>query len=475
MPTLGIDLGTGSVKAAVVDDDGSVLAKASRPYEVQAPQPGWAESDPERWWEQTLDAIGDVTRGFDVDAVGLSGQMHGVVLTDEHGALIRPAILWADSRAGVQAGRMRSALGDDRLAALGSAAVSGFAATSLAWVRQHESEAWHRTAHVQQPKDWLRTRLHGEAGTDPSDASGTLLADVALGAWDPTAVDWLGLEASALPTVRASTDIAGTIDIVGRSVPVAVGGADTACALAGLGVEPGQGFIAVGTGAQVVSVLAEPTPDLTLRTHTFATVGAPGTGWYRLGAVQNAGLALTVALRWLSADVAEANAALAAGPRPDDPIFVPTLSGERTPVMNPDLRGSWHGLSLATDRPAMLRSILEAVAQGVALAMDAVLESGARLPDVIPLVGGGTHDTGFRQLLADATGRALGVVEAPDAAVIGAALLAAGRTRHPLPPRLTQVVEPVPARVAWLAQRRSRVLQVLLDSVREGDDGAQGH
>lgn len=471
MSTLGIDLGTGSVKVAVVDDDGRIIARHSRPYAVRSTRSGWAESDPRDWLAQTVASIAQAS-GHAPDAVGLSGQMHGVVLSDADGQVLRPAILWADSRATVQARSMHAAIGATTLARLGSDAVAGFAATSLAWVREHEPEIWARTRSVRQPKDWLRGQLGGIAAlTDASDATGTLLADIATGTWSTAALDWVGIDAELLPRIDDSTALAGTVAVNGRELPVVVGGADTACVIAGLGLRPGDGFIAVGTGAQVVEVLPEPLVDETLRTHTFATVGAPGTGWYRLGAVQNAGLALSVVLGWLGAPVAEANAALDGECGDDDPLFVPTLSGERTPFMNPDLRGSWHGLSMSTDRVAMLRSALEAEAQAVALAVDAVNASGSRLPDVVPLVGGGAHHPAFRQLLADATGCALGVVEAPDAAVVGAALLAAGQVRNTEPMRIVDVVVPRAAEHERLSERRRRLMQYIeTDRVVNADE-----
>ena len=211
-----------------------------------------------------------------------------------------------------------------------------------------------------------------------------------------------------------------------------VGGADTACALAGLGVGVGAVSSLSGSGAQVVRVMSAPDLDESLRTHTFATVGPVGGGWYRIGAVQSAGLALTPALAWLGATIDEANAALAEGVRATDPIFVPYLSGERTPFMDPRMRGAWFGLTLATDRRAILRSVLEGVAQAVALGVDAVQGSGDGLPGVVPLIGGGTHDPTFQQLLADASGLTLAITEAPDSAVAGAGLLAAGHVAIPI-------------------------------------------
>ena len=466
MTTLGIDLGTGSVKAAVVDPDGGIRAKASKAYAVESPRPGWAETDPESWLAATLEVVARAAEGQSPDAASFSGQMHGVVVTDADLRPLRPAILWADGRSAKQARALASDLTQDELSRLGSPAVTGFAATTLAWLLEHEPDLMARAVHVLQPKDWLRARLGGDVATDPSDASGTLLYDVVAGDWSDRAVAWVGIDRALLPPVRGSADREGSIRIGADELPCAVGGADTACALAGLGLLPGDGFLAVGSGSQVVRVMGDPRLDGTLRTHTFATVGAPGSGWYRIGAVQSAGLSLTAALAWLGASIDEAAAALADGVRADDPVFVPYLAGERTPFMDPGMRGSWHGLSLATDRTAMLRSILEGVAQAVALGVAAVQESGDPMPDVVPLVGGGTHDPVFRQLLADASGLTLAVTDAPDSAVVGAALLAAGRASNPRPPERTAVVTPQPPAVDLLASRRARMVN--LATAREG-------
>jgi len=457
---LGIDLGTGSVKAAVVTRDGTVLGRASASYPVHAPRPGWAQADPADWLaatEQVAQAA-IAQAGCRVEGVGFSGQMHGVVLADADGVPLRPAILWADSRSVDEVRRMGEQFDRSQLARLGSAAVAGFAATSLAWLHAHEDDLLQSAASILQPKDWLRMALGGQRATDASDASGTLLCDVASGTWDERALAWTGAARSAIVEIQDSCQSAGEVHLAGMDLPAVIGGADTACALGGIGLRPGDGFIAVGTGSQVVSVLGSPEVDPTLATHTFCGLGPAGTAWYRIGAVQNAGLALQVALRWLAADVEEAHAALAGGIRPDDPVFVPTLSGERTPHMDPGMSGAWRGLRLATDRAAMLRSILEGIATGIALAVDAVRATGAPWPPVVPLVGGGTHDPAFRQLLASATGCALAVVEAPDAAVIGAAMTAMGRVRAPSTPPTIQVVEPDPVQAEVLGQRRAGYL-----------------
>ena len=455
---LGIDAGTGSVKAAVIDEAGTVISQASIPYPVQAPRPGWAQSDPNDWLSATRQAaqaaIG--ASGRRIAGIGLSGQMHGVVLADRAGAPIRPAILWADNRSVEQVHGLQQAFDRERLARLGSGAVAGFAATTLAWLHRHEPEALASAHSILQPKDWLRVALGGQLATDPSDASGTLMCDVASGTWDEQAVAWTRAPRAALPPILDSREAAGVISIDGQQAPVVVGGADTACAVGGIGLMPGDAFIAVGTGSQVVSVLGTPEVDPTLATHTFCGLGPAATAWYRIGAVQNAGLALQVALRWLQADVHQAHAALAEGIRLDDPVFISTLSGERTPYMDPSMTGSWDGLRLSTDRPAMLRSVLEGIATGIALAVDAVRSTGAPWPPVVPLVGGGTHDPAFRQLLASATGCALAVIEAPDAAVVGAAMLAMGQVRTPGQPSPIEVIEPDVRQAELLQARRER-------------------
>lgn len=461
MTTLGIDLGTGSVKAAIVDDSGRVIGKASRPYKVRSPRPGWAEGDPREWLAAARDVADNVVMGQHgpLTAVGFSGQMHGVVVADKDLKPLRPAILWADSRSAVEAHELRDALSAAELSRLGSPAVTGFAATTIAWLGTNEPELMSKAVHLLQPKDWLRAALGGGVATDPSDASGTLMYDVIDGAWSRRVLEWLGIDPHLLPDVVPSTEPAGRVRNSGRELDCVVGAADTACALAGLGLKPGEGFVAIGTGAQVVSAMSEPVVDESLRTHTFAVAGAIGDGWYRLGAIQSAGLVLASVLGWLGATPSEAAKALEKGVRPDDPIFVPYLSGERSPFMQPELRGSWHRLSLSSDRPAMLRSVLEGVAQAVALGVDAVQESGNPLPDIVPLIGGGSHDPAFRRLLADATGLSLTITNAPDSAVVGAALLAAGKTSNPSPVSGSEAVTPNSGAARLLRERRAMMVE----------------
>lgn len=430
-PLLGIDLGTQSVKVAAIRD-GVVIASATRAYPVSSPHPGWAQTDPVQWREAVDSAAADViAQTGPPAAVGLSGQMHGVVATGAELQALTPGIVWADGRSVDQAQRMSADLGSEHLARLGSSAFPGFLGPTAAWLWQHEPEIASEIRWLLPAKDFLRATLTGEVATDGSDASGTLLLDVIDRAWDPEALAVCGITEVQLPPIEASDAAAGVIASGPlRGTPVCVGGADTACVIHGLGLSAGEGYVGLGTGSQIVAVLDEPLIDPSVRTHTFLTVattsGAAGmpasTGWYRMAAVQSGGLALSRALTWMGASVPEAQAALAQGVRPDDPIFLPFVAGERSPFLDPELRASWTGLSLATDRPALLRSVLEGMAFAAAaggLALGSVLPAGP-----LPVVGGGSRDSDYLRVLAGLLDRALLPVDTSDAAVIGAARLA---------------------------------------------------
>jgi xylulokinase len=452
-------LGTGSVKVAVVDQAGNVLAKASRPYGLSSPHAGWAETDPRVWLEATEQAAAEIVDHLpSAEGVGFSGQMHGVVLCDANLEPLRPAITWADTRSAREAAAMQGDLGDEALARLGSPAVSGFAATSLKWLASHEPEVLAKARYALQPKDWLRARLGGAVVTEPSDARGSVLADVATGTWDNDAITWLGINPELLPPIVGSADAAGELTIADHALPCVAGAADTAAAIAGMGLSINEGFAAVGSGSQTVSVLAEPSGGIARGTHLFATAGAPGSGWYRIGAVQNAGIALRRALEWFGATPKEANDALDAGVRASDPIFVPYVAGERTPFVDAHLRGAWLGLGLDTDRQALLRSIVEGVAQAVALGMQAVQDAGAHVPDPLPLIGGGAVDPRFQQLIADVAQRRLAPTEQPDAAVVGASRLALGFGDHQ-PASVGAIVEPRSNTAALFTDRRERLVE----------------
>src|SRR5215211_5165566 len=268
---LGLDLGTSSIKALLLAEDGAVLGEGSASYAVRAPRPGWAETSPEDWWEAVVEATAAAVdrRGAEVTALGLSGQMHGVVLADELGFPLRPAILWADARSGSELAAYRG-LDEDLGHRLASPPAVGMAGPSLLWLRDREPDAYTSARWALQPKDWLRMRFTGEAATEPSDASATLLYDLLADDWSYAVAEELGLRTGLLAPLVPSACVAGTLngEAAGElglreGLPVAAGAADTAAAMLGTGLlRPGPVQLTVGTGGQIVTPKEEPEPDL---------------------------------------------------------------------------------------------------------------------------------------------------------------------------------------------------------------------
>lgn len=429
--TLGLDLGTGSVKALVLDDNGAALAVASAPVPVHAPLPGWAESAPLDWWSSVKAAVGEVLArtSAPIMAVGLAGQMHGVVMARSDGTALRPAIISLDSRAKSDLAAYRS-LPPPLLASLGNPLVPGMAGPLLRWLARNEPAVVGRADWALQPKDWVRLRLVGEAGTEPSDASGTLLFDLERNTWSLPVVAALGLRSALLPPLGQSSAVAGTLlgapaKELGlpEGTPVAFGCADTAAALVGAGLyDPAAVQLTVGSAAQVVALRLSPEPDPHLRYHLFAS--AVEGRWYALAAVQAAGVVLSWVLRALQATWEEAYEMLEAVPAgARGVIFLPHLAGARSPSMNSAARAGFWGLELRHDRADMVRAAFEGVAFSVA-------EAAAALPEFAPastvhLAGGGTLHPSWRQLLCDLLDKHLSIVEVPDTSARGAALVAA--------------------------------------------------
>jgi xylulokinase len=484
MSVLALDLGTGSVKVALVDEDLHIVSVASRPYAVRAPRPGAAETEPAAWEAGVTDAVaavlGAVRPGSGsgaaapLTAVGVCGQMHGVVLLGPDGGALAPAVLWPDTRAEREVERLAAAPPIVR-GRLANPLVPGMAGPLLAMLaRTQPGSLWRAVAAVQ-PKDWLRVAIGGPGAlaADPSDASATLLWDVPGNRWDAEVCELLGVDVALLPQVRASHEVVGrTTGAFGLPVglPVVAGAGDTPSAALGTGtVRPGRGQVSVGTGAQIVVPLDEPAvpgPQPVTHTYRAAVPTTTGGGWYRMGAIQSAGLVLERVLGWLGAGWDEALAALD-GRRAGDPVFLPHLAGERTPWLDPHLRGAWTGLGLEHDRAALLRSALTGVACAVADAWDAVIETGAD-PGLPLFVGGGSLHPAWRQLLADVLRTPLRPAAAPDAAVLGAAALAlVGTGALELEDAIVEldaaatgpeelVVEPDIGAIGWVLETRAR-------------------
>ena len=428
---LGIDLGTASLKALVLDLDGSIVGTASAAYSMATPQPGWAESDPEDWWRAAGSAVHEAAgaHASEVAAVGLCGQMHGVVLSDDIGDPLRPAILWADGRSRRQL-EAYHALGAELWRKLANPPATGMAGPTLLWLRDNERQQYRQAHWALQPKDWLRLRLIHEAATEPSDASATLLYDLTTDYWAKDVLDELDLRLDFLAPIRESVEICGVLAAAAAThlgirpnVPVIGGAADTAAAaLAGGVLDPGPVQLTIGSGAQVVAPRDRPAIDLTGRTHLYRAA-APDR-WYAMAAMQNAGIALEWVRTTLGATWDDVYAeAFAVPPGADGLIFLPYLTGERTPYFDPSARGAWIGLRLSHSRGHLLRAALEGVAFAIRQGLEALLATGVAATE-LRLAGGGSYHARWRQLVSDVLDQPLLATSTTSASALGAALLA---------------------------------------------------
>ncbi len=427
---LGLDLGTGSIKALLLELDGTVVGEGSSVYPVNAPHPGWAETNPNDWWiavrDATRKAVG--TRGHEVTAIGLSGQMHGVVLCDANGTPLRDAILWADARSSSELEVYRT-LEPELLKKLGNPLAVGMAGPSLLWLKRHELETYRAAKYALQPKDWLRLKLTGEIAAEPSDASGTLLYDLETDTWAFSILEKLQLRSDLLAPIMPSGAVAGALSSeaaahlgLREGIPVAAGGGDTPCAMLGSGLlEVGAVQLTVGSGAQIVAPLDRVSLEANPVTHLYRAV-APNR-WYAMAAMQNAGVALEWVRGVLGLSWAEAyTEAFSLQPGCEGLTFLPYLTGERTPHLDPHARGTWAGLGLHHTRGHLMRSALEGLAFSLKDGLNALEMTGVQARE-LRLAGGGTLDPRWRQLLSDVLERSLLASEISSASARGAALL----------------------------------------------------
>jgi xylulokinase len=446
---LGIDLGTSGLKLALLGEDGTVLAEAeATSYGVSAPQPGYAETDPQDW-AVALEAAaaqlsGNLTvAGIDVTmrAIGVTGQMHGVVLTDGTGEPVRPAVLWSDARA---TGCLDAwtAMDADARTRLSNPIVAGMPGPILTWLHRFEPETAGAAAHLTFAKDWLRGLLTGDRSTERSDASATLLWDVVADDWSAEALQLAGVSHAQLPEVVASQALVGSVGQAEGSdrfaqfgcadVPVAAGGSDVACVLAALeqtdAVREWNDTLVVnlGTGIQVLRPKVAPASRPSPLTHLYADAGG---GWYEMVAIQNGGLALGWVRRMLGLDWGDFIAAAKAAPGGSGgATFIPFLMGERGLVAAPGATAGWVGLTPAVGRNELARSAFEALAFTVRFAVEALNSSATS----ILVTGGGARDPFVRQLIADTLGRPVTYVPLRSASAVGAAALAARAVGEPL-------------------------------------------
>ncbi|MEN0109181.1 MAG: xylulokinase [Planctomycetota bacterium] len=449
---LGIDIGTSGAKTLAIDAAGKVLGGASAAYPCEHPRPLWSEQDPQHWWDATVETVrktiaGAKLRGADVKGIGLSGQMHGSVFLDGKGKVVRPAILWNDQRTAAECEEIeRLAGGRKRLVKMvANPALTGFQAPKILWLRNHEPKKFDRVRHVLLPKDDVRRRLTGELATEASDASGTLLLDVVKRRWSKPLLSKLGLDATLLPTCVESEDVTGTLtaeaaDALGLSTDCVVVGGAGDCAAGAIGngvVKRGVVGTSLGTSGVVFSHSDEPEFDPQGRLHTFCH--AVRGKWHQMGVT----LTAAGALKWFADTLCQAERSklrrspekttvfdLLVREAAEAPIgcdglaFLPYLAGERTPHADPNARGAFVGLTLSTDRGAMVRAVLEGVTYALRDSLELMRELGVPIQEV-RATGGGAKNPLWRQMQADVLGAKVRAMQADEGPAFGVALLAA--------------------------------------------------
>jgi len=496
---MGIDVGTTGTRAVIVRPDGHMVGAATGDHQPMAmPKPGWAEQDPTDWWEAAIRAIRcalDVARvkGGDIEGVGLSGQMHGVVLLDKDHAVLRPSLIWCDQRSQTQCDWITHKVGAERLIRLVSnPALTGFSAPKLLWVRDNEPQTFQRAAHFLLPKDFLRLKLTGEFATEVSDASGTLLLDITNRRWSQEMLGALEIDSKILPRVYESPQITGHVTreaalVTGLNAgtPVVGGGGDQASSAVGNGiVSTGLTSATLGTSGVIFTYTDAPKLDPLGRIHTFCHA-VPGK-WHVMGVTQGAGLSL----RWFRDNFgkSEVTAAQQAGIDPYDLLikdaenvrpgsegllWLPYLMGERTPHLDAHARGMWFGLTAAHKRGHMIRSILEGVAYSLRDSLEIFNELEIPVKQ-IRASGGGSRSSLWRQIQADIYDKRLVTLRTTEGSAFGAALLAGVGVKTYCSVeesvkeavQVRETVSPQPANIE-LYDRQYRIYRSLYPAVRD--------
>ena len=436
---LGIDLSTTGAKALLIDEQGQTVASASTPLILSTPRPLWAEQQPRDWWAATVASVRAAlslaaARGAEVRAVGLTGQMHGLALLDGQGEPLRPAILWNDQRTAAECDEIRARVGRSRLIAItGNDALPGFTAPKILWVRRHEPAVYARAAHVLLPKDYIRYRLTSDYAMDKADGSGTLLFDLAARDWSADVISALEIPPSWLPPAFEGPAITGVISAeaaerTGLAVgtPVVAGGGDQAAQAVGVGaINPGMAAVTLGTSGVVFATTSAPLSEPEGRLHAFCH--ALPDRWHLMGVT----LAAAGSLQWLRDTLAPGVAfetllaeAAQAPAGSEELLFLPYLSGERTPYPDPLARGAWVGLTLRHRRAHLARAVLEGVAFGLRDCFSLLSQVGLGGVARVRISGGGARSPLWREILASALATPLETVAADEGAAYGAALLA---------------------------------------------------
>ena len=445
---LGVDLGTSGTKTVLFDVNGQAIASETVEYPLHQPQNGWAEQAPEDWWDAARTTIRSVIEQSGVDAkdikgLGISGQMHGLVLLDADGNVLREAILWCDGRTQEECDEITNTIGRERLIQItANPALTGFTAGKILWVRKHEPELWAKVRHILLPKDYVRFKLTGEYASEMSDASGTNLLDVPNRCWSKEILDALNIDDNLMPRLTESSDVAGYITSEAAQVtgliagtPVAGGAGDNAAAAVGTGVVvEGKAFTTIGTSGVVFAHSDKVQIDPKGRVHTFCAA-VPGAY-----TVMSCTLAAGLSLKWYRDTFCQAEID-AAKEMDTDPyilmnqqaakspiganrlIFLPYLMGERSPLLDSNARGAFIGLSAIHTRKDLLRAVMEGVTYSQRQNLD-VLRAMHVAPETMLACGGGAKSPFWRQMMADVFNMPVKTVKNTEGPALGAAILA---------------------------------------------------
>lgn len=435
---VGIDLGTSSLKVIVMNEYGIIVTDRSKEYVIETPKATFSEQNPVTWWDAAVYCLRATSKAIgsqvnDICAIGLSGQMHGLVILDKNMKLLKPAIIHCDRRSELQINKIYELIGKDELTAItGNELFPGFLLASLIWVKENEPQIFNRIHKLMLPKDYLRYRLTGLVATESTDASGTLAFDIYKKKWADKIIDKLDIPKSIFPEVFNSFEVAGTLTedaamICGlkKGTPVVYGGADQPMQALGNGViSQGQVTATIGTSGQLFSPVLSPLKDPKLRVHTFCNA-VPNT-WYTLGAMMSAGLSLT----WLNKNVLEDKELSVivkyAGEIPvgsEGLIFLPYLIGERTPHLNSKAKSMFFGITINHTKNHMIRAVMEGVVFGLRDSLEILKEIGINIDHIIAS-GGGAISQLWLQMLADIFGMEITRTNIREQAAVGAAIAA---------------------------------------------------
>lgn len=432
---IGIDVGTSGTKSVLFDTCGNAVASAMAEYPMSQPQNGWAEQNPADWWGAAVSTLRELTKKAvdgEIVGIGLSGQMHSLVMLDERNDVIRPSILWCDGRTTAECEEIEATVGKERLIAItANPALPGFTASKIMWVKKHEPENFARCAHILLAKDYIRFKLTGEYATEVSDASGMQLLNVIERKWSEELCEILGISLSLLPKVYESPEVTGYItkeiaDLTGLPVgiPVAGGGGDNASAAIGTGVcRAGRAFTTVGTSGVVFAHTPKPLIDPKGRIHTFCAA-VPGE-WHVMGVTQAAGLSLNWFRNNFATEVSykeldEKSAEIPLGS--EKLLYLPYLMGERTPVLDSNARGVFFGLSAMHTKYHLARAVMEGVSYSLRDCLEVFSETGVTV-DQMMLCGGGAKSRFWGQMISNVYGLPIVTPESNEGAALGAAIL----------------------------------------------------